>query len=116
MHRAIRLVVDVGLHHKGWSREKAIEYMMANEPINEQGAVAEIERYMAMPGQALAYKIGSLQIRQWRAKYEQQLGDQFSLADFHDQILRDGGMPLSILDKKLAAWAESRLAAAKKPQ
>lgn len=107
MHRAIRLVVDVGLHHKGWTREQAIEYMMANEPINEQGAVAEIERYMAMPGQALAYKIGSLQIRQWRAKYEKLLGDQFKLADFHDQLLRDGGMPLSILDKKLEAWAKA---------
>lgn len=113
MHRAIRLVVDVGLHHKGWTREQAIEYMMANEPINEQGAVAEIERYMAMPGQALAYKIGALQIRQWRAKYEEMLGDKFKLADFHDQLLRDGGMPLSIMDKKLAAWAESRLATGK---
>jgi uncharacterized protein (DUF885 family) len=113
MHRAIRLVVDVGLHHKGWTREQAIEYMMANEPINEQGAVAEIERYMAMPGQALAYKIGALQIRQWRAKYAEMLGDKFKLADFHDQLLRDGGMPLSIMDKKLAAWAESRLAMGK---
>ncbi len=71
MHRAIRLVVDVGFASQSWTREQAIEYMMANEPINEQGAVAEIERYMAMPGQALAYKIGALQIRQWRSKYEE---------------------------------------------
>ena len=106
MHRAIRLVVDVGIHHKGWTRERAIEYMMANEPISEQGAVAEIERYMAMPGQALAYKIGALQIRKWRSQYETQLGDKFKLAEFHDQLLRDGGMPLSIMEKKLAKWAE----------
>jgi uncharacterized protein (DUF885 family) len=106
MHRAIRLVVDVGLHHKGWTREQAIEYMMANEPISEQGAVAEIERYMAMPGQALAYKVGSLQISRWRAKYEKELGDKFKIADFHDQILRDGCMPLNIMQRKLDAWAK----------
>ncbi|MFM2219871.1 MAG: hypothetical protein RL240_4189 [Planctomycetota bacterium] len=105
MHRAIRLVVDVGLHQKGWSREQAIEYMMKNEPISEQSAVAEIERYMAMPGQALSYKIGSLQIRKWREQYQRELGDKFQLSAFHDQILRDGGMPLSILQRKLDAWA-----------
>jgi uncharacterized protein (DUF885 family) len=104
MHRAIRLVVDVGLHQKGWSREQAIEYMMKNEPISEQSAVAEIERYMAMPGQALSYKIGSLQIRKWREKYQRELGDKFQLSAFHDQILRDGGMPLSILQRKLDVW------------
>jgi uncharacterized protein (DUF885 family) len=104
MHRAIRLVVDVGLHQKGWTREQAIEYMMKNEPISEQSAVAEIERYMAMPGQALSYKIGSLQIRKWREQYQRELGDKFQLSAFHDQILRDGGMPLSILQRKLDAW------------
>lgn len=106
MHRAIRLVVDVGLHQKGWTREQAIEYMMNNEPISEQSAVAEIERYMAMPGQALAYKIGSLQIRKWREQFEKELGEKFKLAAFHDEILRDGGMPLNILEHKLNAWAE----------
>jgi|LakMenE18May11ns_1017448.scaffolds.fasta_scaffold9931904_2 uncharacterized protein (DUF885 family) len=106
MHRAIRLVVDVGLHQKGWTREQAIEYMMNNEPISEQSAVAEIERYMAMPGQALGYKIGSLQIRKWREQFEKELGDKFKLAAFHDEILRDGGMPLNILERKLNAWAE----------
>ena len=106
MHRAIRLVVDVGLHQKGWTREQAIDYMMKNEPISEQSAVAEIERYMAMPGQALSYKIGSLQIRKWREQYQMELGDKFQLAAFHDQILRDGGMPLSILQRKLDVWAD----------
>lgn len=106
MHRAIRLVVDVGIHHKGWTREQAIEYMMANEPISEQGAIAEIERYMAMPGQALAYKIGALQISRWRSKYEKELGNKFKISDFHDQILRDGCMPLNIMQRKLDAWAK----------
>jgi uncharacterized protein (DUF885 family) len=109
MHRAIRLVVDVGLHVKGWSREKAIDYMMANEAISEQAAVAEIERYMAMPGQALSYKIGQLKLRELRARYERKLKDKFSLAQFHHKILKDGGMPLTILEGRLDAWAEKEI-------
>ncbi len=107
MHRAIRLVVDVGMHVKGWTREQALEYMMANEPISEEGAIAEIERYMAWPGQALSYKIGQLKIRQLRTKYEQELGKKFNLADFHHNVLKDGCMPLSVLEKRLAQWAAS---------
>lgn len=105
IHRAIRLVVDVAIHTKGWSREKAIKYMMDNEPISEQGATAEIERYMAIPGQALSYKIGALKIRELREKYEKQLGSKFSLAAFHDEFLKDGCMPLSVLERKMDAWA-----------
>ena len=105
MHRAIRLVVDVGLHTKNMTREQAIKYMMDNEPIAEQGATAEIERYMAIPGQALSYKIGALKIRALRAKYEQQLGSKFSLAAFHDEFLKDGCMPLDVLERKMDAWA-----------
>ena len=105
MHRAIRLVVDVGLHTKNMTREQAIKYMMDNEPIAEQGATAEIERYMAIPGQALSYKIGALKIRALRAKYEQQLGNKFSLAAFHDEFLKDGCMPLDVLERKMDAWA-----------
>lgn len=105
IHRAIRLVVDVAIHTKGWSREKAIKYMMDNEPISEQGATAEIERYMAVPGQALSYKIGALKIRELREKYEKQLGSKFSLAAFHDEFLKDGCMPLSVLERKMDAWA-----------
>lgn len=107
MHRAIRLVVDVGMHWKGWTREQALEYMMTNEPISEDGAVAEIERYMAVPGQALAYKIGQLKIRELRTKYERQLGNRFNLAEFHQCVLKDGGMPLSILEKRVADWANN---------
>ena len=105
MHRALRLVVDVGLHAKGMSREQAIDYMMANEPITEQAATAEIERYLAMPGQALAYKTGQLKIRELRSRYEKQLGKSFNLRAFHDEILAGGSMPLAILERRLDAWA-----------
>lgn len=105
IHRAIRLVVDVAIHTKGMTREQAIKYMMDNEPISEQGATAEIERYMAMPGQALGYKIGALKIRELRTKYEKQLGSKFNIAEFHNQILKDGSMPLSVLETKMDAWA-----------
>ncbi len=106
MLRAVRLVVDVGLHAKGWSREKAIEYMMANLPTSEAEAVSAIERYMAIPAQALSYKTGSIKIRELRAKYEKQLGAKFKIAAFHDEILKDGCMPLDVLERKMDAWAE----------
>jgi uncharacterized protein (DUF885 family) len=108
IHRAIRLVVDVSIHTKSMTREEAIKYMMDNEAISEQGATAEIERYMAIPGQALGYKIGALKIRELRNKYQQQLGDKFSISDFHDEVLKDGAMPLGVLEKKMDAWAESK--------
>jgi uncharacterized protein (DUF885 family) len=105
MHRAVRLVVDVGLHAKGMSREEAIKYMMANEPISEQGATAEIERYMSWPGQALSYKTGALKLRELRARYEKQLGKKFDLRAFHDEILAGGSMPLAVLEKRMDTWA-----------
>ena len=105
VHRAIRLVVDVGMHAKNMSREQAIKYMMDNEPISEQGATAEIERYMAIPGQALAYKTGALKLRELRARYQKQLGPKFDLRAFHDEILAGGSMPLAVLERKLDAWA-----------
>ena len=105
MHRAIRLVVDVGIHTKGMTREQAIRYMMNNESISEEGATAEIERYMAIPGQALSYKIGELKIRELRERYEKQLGNKFNLADFHDEILKNGSLPLAILETTMDAWA-----------
>jgi uncharacterized protein (DUF885 family) len=105
IHRAIRLVVDVGLHTGLLTREEAIKYMMANEPIDEQRATAEMERYMAWPGQALGYKVGQLKIRELRARYEEQLGPKFSLRAFHDQLLAGGSMPLAVLEKTMDAWA-----------
>lgn len=105
MHRAIRLVVDVAMHTKGMTREEAIKYMMDNEAIGEQGATAEIERYMAIPGQALSYKVGALSIKDLRNKYEKQLGSKFNLSNFHDEFLKDGCMPLEVIERKMDAWA-----------
>jgi uncharacterized protein (DUF885 family) len=107
MHRAIRLVVDVAIHTKGMTREEAIEYMMDNEPISEQGATAEIERYMSGPGQALGYKIGALKIRELRNRYEKLLGEKFKLTEFHDELIKDGSMPLTTLENKMNRWAAS---------
>ncbi|HNP21451.1 MAG TPA: DUF885 domain-containing protein [Panacibacter sp.] len=108
MHRAVRLVVDVAIHTKGMTREEAIKYMMDNEAISEQGATAEIERYMAIPGQALGYKIGALKIRELRTKYENDLGKKFNLAAFHDEILKDGSLPLGVLEAKMDHWEEKQ--------
>jgi uncharacterized protein (DUF885 family) len=105
IHRAIRLVVDVAIHTKNMSREEAIKYMMSHEAANEQYATMEIERYMAIPGQALGYKIGALKIAELRHKYEEQLGSKFNLADFHDNILKDGALPLDVLERKMDDWA-----------
>lgn len=105
MHRAVRLVVDVAIHLKGMTREQAIKYMMENESISEDGAIAEVERYMAIPGQALSYKIGAMKIRELRGKYEKELQDKFRLSDFHDELLKDGCLPLSILESKMNKWA-----------
>jgi len=107
MHRAVRLVVDAGLHAKGWTREQAIQYSLENEPIEEQRATSEVERYMAKPGQALAYKIGELKIKEMRKRYTKQLGKDFNLAAFHDAILMDGGLPLEVLERKMDAWSKS---------
>ncbi|WP_447641329.1 MULTISPECIES: DUF885 domain-containing protein [Chitinophagaceae] len=107
MHRAIRLVVDAGLHTGKMNREEAIKYMLDHEPISEQFATAEIERYMAMPAQALSYKIGQLKIMELRDRYKKQLGDKFSIRDFHDAILEGGCMPLTVFENYMDNWAKS---------
>lgn len=106
IHRAIRLVVDVGMHYKNMSREDAIKYMMAHELVSEAEATSEIERYMAIPGQALSYKIGQLAILNERAKYKQQMGSKFNIASFHDEVLKDGCVPLEVLKTKLQKWSK----------
>lgn len=106
MLRAVRLVVDVGIHAKGWSREKAIDYLLANLPSSREEAVAAIERYMVIPAQALSYKTGALYIKQLREKYTMQLGSKFNIASFHDELLKDGCMPLDVLERKMDAWAQ----------
>ena len=107
MHRAIRLVVDTGLHTKGWTREQAIAYSLANEAEPEYAITSEIERYMANPGQALSYKIGQLKIRALRAKAEEALGDDFDIRAFHRVVLESGCVPLALLSNKVNAWIAS---------
>lgn len=108
MHRAIRLVVDTGLHSKGWTREQAIKYSLANEAESESSIIPEIERYMAIPGQALSYKIGQLKIIELRKKAETKMGKNFDIKKFHEKVLESGVMPLALLEKKINAWIEEK--------
>ena len=107
--RSIRLVTDTGIHAKGWTRQQVLDYMFANSATSETRAVAEAERFMAIPGQALAYKIGMLKIREIRAKAEAQLGEKFDVRAFHTQILMDGPMPLSMLEAKIQTWVDEQM-------
>ena len=107
MHRAIRLVVDTGLHAKGWTREQAIQYSLENESESEVKITSEIERYMANPGQALSYKIGQLKIRELRSKAETALGDNFDIREFHRVVLESGCIPLALLEEKVNRWINS---------
>ena len=107
MHRAIRLVVDTGLHSKGWTREQAIKYSLENEAESEASIISEIERYMAIPGQALSYKIGQLKIIELRKKAQTELKDKFDIKAFHQKVLESGVLPLALLEKKINDWIES---------
>ena len=104
MLRAMRLVVDTGLHSKGWTRDQAIEYMLANSDMGKTDATAEVERYIAIPSQALAYKIGALTILRLKAKAQKELGKKFDVREFHNQILNTGALPLAVLEKKIDGW------------
>lgn len=106
--RSIRLVVDTGFHSKGWTREQVIKYMLENSATSETDAVAEAERYMAIPGQALAYKTGQLKITELRARAEKALGTRFEIKAFHDEVLKDGSVPLDVLDAKIERWVDSQ--------
>ncbi len=108
MLRAVRLVVDTGIHTGTMTREQVIKYYLDNISDSEDGATSAIERYMAVPGQALGYKIGSLKILELRAKYEKQLGTKFNLAKFHDELLNQGCLPLSVLERKMELWAKKQ--------
>jgi uncharacterized protein (DUF885 family) len=104
MLRAMRLVVDTGIHSKGWTREQAIDYMLANSDMGKTDATAEVERYIAIPSQALAYKIGALTIQRLKAKAKAALGEKFDVREFHNQVLNTGALPLSVLEKKIDDW------------
>jgi uncharacterized protein (DUF885 family) len=104
MLRAMRLVVDTALHTRGWSREQAIKYMLDNSSMAPSDAQAEVERYIAIPGQALGYKIGQIRIRALRDKAQAALGSRFDVKEFHSQVLRDGALPLAVLEAKIDRW------------
>jgi uncharacterized protein (DUF885 family) len=107
--RSIRLVVDTGIHSLGWSRQEVLDYMYANSAVKPARAISEAERFMAIPGQALAYKIGQLKIREIRDNAESRLGGRFDVVAFHREILKDGPMPLSMLEAKLDRWVDAQL-------
>ncbi len=109
MWRAMRLVVDTGLHARDWTRNQAIHYMLANSALTETNVRREVDRYIAWPGQATAYKIGELKIRDLRARAERKLGERFDIRDFHDALLEDGALPLPILEDKIDRWITERV-------
>ena len=110
--RAMRLVVDTGLHHLGWSRQQAIDYMLANSSMAESDVVAEVERYIVIPGQALSYKVGQRVIRELRTEAEAELGDKFDVRAFHRQVLIDGALPMGVLQVKIREWIARQKAGA----
>jgi uncharacterized protein (DUF885 family) len=113
--RAIRLVVDTGLHSKGWTEEQAVQYFLDNSAITEGQARSEIQRYIVMPGQATAYKIGELKILDLRHQAEAALGDRFDIRAFHDAVLSQGAVPLDVLDRQIHDWIEAQQADTDRP-
>jgi uncharacterized protein (DUF885 family) len=109
MWRAMRLVVDTGIHAFGWSRDQAIEFMLANSALTRTNIEREVDRYISWPAQALGYKLGEIEIRRLRALAETRLGDRLDLRDFHDQLLWSGSVPLPVLERKIERWIDQQL-------
>ena len=109
MWRAVRLVVDTGMHHKGWSRQQAIDFFIDNAAKAEHDIINEIDRYIGNPGQALAYKIGQLRMLAIRRNAELALGDRFDIRRFHDEMLGAGALPLDILEQRMERWLQAEL-------
>ena len=110
MWRAMRLVVDTGMHYFGWTRQQAIDYMLANGALSERNIEVEVDRYIAWPGQALAYKMGELKIRELRTESEKRLGAKFDVRKFHDAVLENGAVPLNILEAHMKKWLDEQAA------
>jgi hypothetical protein len=108
MWRAVRLVVDTGMHYKHWTRQQAIDYFLAHVATTEYNATSEVDRYISWPGQALAYKIGELKIKELRQRAEKELGQNFDVREFHDAVLLDGPLPLTVVEKQVNAWIEKK--------
>ena len=104
MWRALRLVVDTGLHSKGWTEQQAIDFMMQNSAEPLASVTSEVRRYLVLPGQATSYKIGMIKILELRARAEQSLGDRFDIRAFHDTVLGGGAVPLSVLERRVDNW------------
>src|SRR5262249_28809947 len=116
MWRAVRLMVDSGMHALGWSRQRAIETLLAHTALSPDQAAAEIDRYIAWPGQATSYMLGVLEIMDMRATAKNALGPRFDLATFHDRVLENGGVSLTMLRRNIDAWVERERQGAKNPE
>jgi uncharacterized protein (DUF885 family) len=114
MWRAVRLVVDTGMHSMGWTRQQAIDFFRENTSKTDQDITVEVDRYIVWPGQALAYKIGQMKIRELRTRAEKELGSRFDVRAFHDAILEQGGVPLDVLEAHMDAWLRAKETAAAK--
>jgi len=110
MFRAVRLVVDTGMHRKRWTREQAIDFMLANTGMTQGDVVIEIERYLVSPGQALAYKVGMMKILELRERAKAALGGKFDIREFHDEVLKNGAMPLAVLERVIDAYVARKSA------